>query len=395
MSKPDKGLLSDLRNRDSNPPPVAEIIIENDNPAWISFTRVGLLVRELGWFQSAQLQNISKEGKLEMRLPVGSHILGWQGYRFIAEITREDNLECARVKFDCEGSYNAFASLMFHAKCHSRCKHIEDEDKVVSKVLRNGAWKSIASSPKRKIGSVIIEGGIPSDLLCDMQDFIESSPEYIKFGFPYKRNYLIIGPPGSGKSSLISATASELDLDICYLTVTPNMTERELSTGILALSERCMLVIEDIDILCNSSSGTSAIALGVLTNILDGTLHRHGLITVLTSTKPIEPENVLFRHGRVDKTCQLSYLTREQTNSIVEYYMGASGGDLKSLSTRIWNYISHLQLSSTALVHFLFRNRKMNPCDICEKEIRTIASGDHTGDQCETVSGKSDSAMYM
>lgn len=44
-------------------------------------------------------------------------------------------------------------------------------------------------------------------------------------GIPYRRGYLLHGPPGCGKSSFITALAGELQLGICVL----NLSERGLT----------------------------------------------------------------------------------------------------------------------------------------------------------------------
>ena len=44
-------------------------------------------------------------------------------------------------------------------------------------------------------------------------------------GIPYRRGYLLHGPPGCGKSSFITALAGELRLGICVL----NLSERGLT----------------------------------------------------------------------------------------------------------------------------------------------------------------------
>lgn len=44
-------------------------------------------------------------------------------------------------------------------------------------------------------------------------------------GIPYRRGYLLYGPPGCGKSSFITALAGEIEFSICLL----NLSERGLT----------------------------------------------------------------------------------------------------------------------------------------------------------------------
>lgn len=77
-------------------------------------------------------------------------------------------------------------------------------------------------------------------------------------GIPYRRGYLLHGPPGSGKSSFIQALAGSLSYDICLL----NLSERGLGDDKLnhLLSnavERSFVLIEDIDAAFNKRVQTS------------------------------------------------------------------------------------------------------------------------------------------
>lgn len=77
-------------------------------------------------------------------------------------------------------------------------------------------------------------------------------------GIPYRRGYLLHGPPGSGKSSFIQALAGELNYDISLL----NLSERGLGDDKLNhllsnVMERSIVLIEDIDAAFNKRVQTS------------------------------------------------------------------------------------------------------------------------------------------
>ena len=77
-------------------------------------------------------------------------------------------------------------------------------------------------------------------------------------GIPYRRGYLLHGPPGSGKSSFIQALAGSLNYDICLL----NLSERGLADDKLIhllsnAPERSIVLIEDIDAAFNKRVQTT------------------------------------------------------------------------------------------------------------------------------------------
>lgn len=77
-------------------------------------------------------------------------------------------------------------------------------------------------------------------------------------GIPYRRGYLLHGPPGSGKTSFIQALAGSLSYDICLL----NLSERGLADDKLFhlmsnAPERSFILIEDIDAAFNKRVQTT------------------------------------------------------------------------------------------------------------------------------------------
>lgn len=67
-------------------------------------------------------------------------------------------------------------------------------------------------------------------------------------GIPYRRGYLLHGPPGSGKTSFIQALAGELDYNLCILNLSERgLTDDRLHLILSIIPERCIMVLEDID----------------------------------------------------------------------------------------------------------------------------------------------------
>ena len=67
-------------------------------------------------------------------------------------------------------------------------------------------------------------------------------------GIPYRRGYLLHGPPGSGKTSFIQALAGELEYNLCILNLSERgLTDDRLHLILSIIPERCIMVLEDID----------------------------------------------------------------------------------------------------------------------------------------------------
>ena len=77
--------------------------------------------------------------------------------------------------------------------------------KITGIKVINGLKRSIESMSLNKEGMALLD---------DIKKFIspESEELYERLGVPYKRNYLLHDPPGTGKTSIIRSIASELGI---------------------------------------------------------------------------------------------------------------------------------------------------------------------------------------
>jgi chaperone BCS1 len=56
-----------------------------------------------------------------------------------------------------------------------------------------------------------------NSLIKDVEHFLSHPNWYIDRGIPYRRGYLLYGPPGSGKTSAIMALAGFISIDFLFL----------------------------------------------------------------------------------------------------------------------------------------------------------------------------------
>lgn len=362
----------------------SKLIIENDNNFFTTFTHLASFLRdpeatEPLYEDSVRLASFDNtELRLEPKLSAGRHRILWENNRFELEMTVEDSKETVTVYLPDAESSAAFQQLALHMREYTRCKSRSERDQIVVKTLgpRGLVWRQSTVYAKRSIDSIVTENNAPQELINDMEKFRASEKDYAKYGLPYKRVYMIAGPPGCGKSTLVTVAASHFDVDICYLTVVPGQTDKDLSQALSTMPDRSILVLEDIDLLVANAATTghnnAQTTISVLTSILDGTLFKKGLMTFLTTTTPDAHDAVFTRAGRVDHTTELMPITEKQTSNLVKHVFQDQGVEetvLKGLTNRICEQIACAGdvVTSAMVVHFLFRHRDRDPASITDK----------------------------
>ena len=113
--------------------------------------------------------------------------------------------------------------------------------------MKKGYWGELSSLPKRALETVVLDKEERSNIINDIQNFIDSEDEYLNSGIPYKRNYLLEGKPGTGKTSLIFAIASHLDMDLCVMNFSAGLDDINFMDAISNMNDNSILVLEDID----------------------------------------------------------------------------------------------------------------------------------------------------
>ncbi|KAF8469050.1 mitochondrial chaperone BCS1 [Kalaharituber pfeilii] len=205
------------------------------------------------------------------------------------------------------------------------------EGKTVIYTSWGTEWKQFGS-PRRKrpLESVILDTGVKESLVADVKDFLASSEWYYNRGIPYRRGYLLHGPPGSGKSSFINALAGELDYNICLLNLSERgLTDDRLNHLLTNLPDRSIALLEDVDAAFGRARvqtqedgyrGANVTFSGLL-NALDGVASGEERILMLTTNHRDRLDEALVRPGRVDREVYIGWATEAQVNEMwVRFY---------------------------------------------------------------------------
>jgi hypothetical protein len=81
-------------------------------------------------------------------------------------------------------------------------------------------WECHTFKHPSTFDTLAMEPGLKARVKSDLQSFIEGQKFFRKVGRAWKRGYLLFGPPGTGKSSMIAAMANHLKYNIYDLELT-------------------------------------------------------------------------------------------------------------------------------------------------------------------------------
>lgn len=236
---------------------------------------------------------------------------------------------------------------------------------VTTKVLKNGYWSYLSKLPIRSMDTIYLENTVKDSFIKDIKEFISSEQVYKDYGIPYKRNYLLSGPPGTGKTSLIFAIASMLESSISIVNFGPNVDDSIFMTAISNMSENSILLLEDVDALFverkHNDNHKSMISFSGILNTLDGIGRANRQITFMTSNYPDRLDPALVRPGRIDYVIEFTYATEEQKQQMFNKFLPKQGKYLGKFMSKIKSW----DCTTAMLQQFFFTNRN---CDnILEK----------------------------
>ncbi|EXC35431.1 putative mitochondrial chaperone bcs1 [Morus notabilis] len=201
------------------------------------------------------------------------------------------------------------------------------------------AWISTNLDHPATFETLALDTEIKNFILEDLERFMRRRDYYRKVGKAWKRGYLLYGPPGTGKTSLIAAMANYLNFDVYDLELTELRANTDLKKLLIAMANRSILVVEDIDCTVDfhdrnknadksgvdfNGNRANQLTLSGLLNFVDGLWSSCGdeRIIIFTTNHKEKLDPALLRPGRMDVHVHMSYCTPCGFRLLASNYLG-------------------------------------------------------------------------
>ncbi|XP_011499114.1 PREDICTED: mitochondrial chaperone BCS1 [Ceratosolen solmsi marchali] len=248
---------------------------------------------------------------------IGTHFFRYNKNWIKVQRTREQQMHDVNLGMAFESVHltafgkdrNIYFQILEEARQMALAEH---KGKTIMYVAMGHEWRQFGHPKKlRPLESVILDTGIGEKIVKDCKEFIENVAWYSDRGIPYRRGYLLHGPPGCGKSSFITALAGNLDRGICVLNLSDRLLSDDRLNHLLAIApQQTIILLEDIDAVFVSREetkevkaayqGLNSVTLSGLLNALDGVASSEGRILFMTTNYLDRLDPALIRPGRVD-----------------------------------------------------------------------------------------------
>lgn len=325
--------------------------------------------------------------KYEFIPSIGTHFFRYNGNWIRVERTREQQTLDLHMGIPWETvqltAFGRDKSIYFDILEDARQMALkEHEGKTMMYTAMGSEWRPFGHPRKRRpLDSVVLDTGIGERIVNDCKEFIQNPGWYSERGIPYRRGYLLHGPPGCGKSSYITALAGELERGICVLNLSERgLTDDRLNHLLAVAPQQTIILLEDVDAAFISREeskevraaydGLNRVTFSGLLNCLDGVASTEARILFMTTNYLERLDPALVRPGRVDVKEYIGWCSISQVEQMFMRFYKVPGKSTYELAQKFAESVmAHKRNVSPAQIQGFFMFHKHNP----EKVIDNVA----------------------
>lgn len=259
------------------------------------------------------------------------------------------------VECDTYERMDAFIKMCREYSKHNK-KRRSDKDGVVIWHFAY-CWEIDTVVPHRSIESINLPSKMKQGIIDDLENFCstETVIRFEQLNIPHIRVYMLHGPPGTGKTTLIHTLASKYNRDIATIDFANNMCDRDFKRSIRSVPSNAWIAIEDIDCIFhdrkdNDSLNNSMTFSGIL-NGLDGLSKMNDDTIVFITTNYLDKLDDALKR-RVDYFVHLDFNTKEQTREQFIRFFPDKSDDFPVF----WESVKSLKITPNVLQKFFVKH---------------------------------------
>ena len=176
--------------------------------------------------------------------------------------------------------------------------------------------------------NLVLPGSLKHEIQNDFVQFFNAREAYERYGIPWKRGAIFIGPPGNGKTHTLKALINQLDKPCLYVRSfkAEYKTEQENMSEVFnrARMAPCIVVLEDLDSMIDKNNRS------FLLNELDGFQSNTGVVVLATTNHPEKLDaSILDRPSRFDRKYHFHLPAETERSAYIDKWNRELQADLR------------------------------------------------------------------